>query len=392
MPRRSPACVLFLIAVLLFPTTGAAQKAQPKPAPLPSIAPLDLARLLDLYAGGRFDEAVRSVAQAGDEAGRHVRRHWDVTARQWIDADPAQRPQRFLVAAAFALETEHLRAERGDWGVTDDPPCPASCVLDWAQLRLVERGVPDQAERAWFLAAAALAGGVRDWRYLYRPVDSARAGRVLPGLIDRALLRFPGDAPLRLEQALAAAGRFNITVDGGRRGPALVTSSPPVDRRGLSVVPIRLDGQGVASLLTALADDPLVGAEARVRLGYLHWALGRDDAARDALTKAGAQAGDADLRYLAQFLLGWIAIARNDSAAAIPALQEALAIRPASQAAALALAALELQRGDAGKAHDLARTSLDERRADVDPWRLFLYGHHPLWPARVAELRRAVKP
>jgi tetratricopeptide (TPR) repeat protein len=391
MPLRVPACVLTLIFFLFASTTGAGQKAKAKPAAPPSLAPLDLARLLDLYADGRFDEAVRSVAQAGDETGRHVRRHWDVSGRQWIDADPAQRARRILVAAAFALETEHLRAERGDWRITDDPPCPSSCVLDWAQLRLVERGAPDPAERAWLLAAAALTGGVRDWRYLYRPVDPARASRLLPGLMDRALLRFPDDAPLRLEQALAAAGRFNITIDG-RLAPTVMTSLPVFGNRGFSAVPMRVDGQEAAALLTALGDDPLVGGEARMRLGYLYWAVGRDEAARDALTKAAIRAGDADTRYLAQFLLGWIAIARSDSAAAIPALQAALAERPASQSAALALASLELQRGDAGKAHDLARVALDERRTDVDPWRLFLYGHHPLWPVRLAELRRAVKP
>ena len=109
------------------------------PVPLPSIAPLDLPRLLDLYAEGASTRPSTSVARAGDEIGRHLRRHWDVTGRQWIDADPAQRPQRILVAAALALETEHLRAERGDWRVTDDPPCAAACVLDWAQLQLVER-------------------------------------------------------------------------------------------------------------------------------------------------------------------------------------------------------------------------------------------------------------
>jgi len=53
---------------------------------------------------------------------------------------------------------------------------------------------------------------------------------------------------------------------------------------------------------------------------------------------------------------------------------------------------LELQRGDAGKAHDLAQASLDQRRADVDPWRLFLYGHHPRLAGLIAELRRQVKP
>ena len=87
-----------------------------------------------------------------------------------------------------------------------------------------------------------------------------------------------------------------------------------------------------------------------------------------------------------------MAIARGDSAVAIPHLEAALVERPASQSAALALASLELQRGDAGKAHDLAQTSLDQRRADVDPWRLFLYGHHPRLPGLIAELRRQVKP
>jgi hypothetical protein len=392
MLRRASAFVLLpVFSLLLSATLGAGQKAKP-PSPPPSIAPLDLARLLDLYAGGHFDEAVNSVAQAHGEIGRNLRRHWDVAGRQWIEAGPAERPQRILAVAAFALETEHIRAERGDWRITDDPPCIASCVLDWAQLRLIERGPPDRAERAWFLAAASLAGGVRDWRYLQRPVDPRRPARGLPGLMDRGLLRFPGDPSLRLEQALAAAGRFNITVDGGRLTPTLMALPPGFGGRGISIVPLRLDGQEAADLLTALVDDPLVGAEARLRLGYLYWAVGHDEAARDALAKAAAPTGDADLRYLAQFLLGWIAIARGDSTAAIPPLEAALAARPGSQSAALALAALELQRGDAGKAHDLARASLDERRADVDPWRLFLYGHHPQWPARVAELRRAVKP
>ena len=63
MLRR--ACALALV-VLFSATPEAGQKAKP-PAPPPSIAPLDLPRLLDLYSSGRFDEAVRSVAHAGDE-------------------------------------------------------------------------------------------------------------------------------------------------------------------------------------------------------------------------------------------------------------------------------------------------------------------------------------
>ena len=95
-----------------------------KEVPLRPIAPLDLRRTLDLYAEGRFDEAVQAVARAGDEVGRNLRRHWPVTGRAWIDAEPGGRPRRLLAAAALALETENLRAERGDWGVSDDPRVP----------------------------------------------------------------------------------------------------------------------------------------------------------------------------------------------------------------------------------------------------------------------------
>jgi len=387
MPRR--ACALALL-ILFSATPEAGQKAKP-PAPPPPIAPLDLPRVLDLYASGRFDEAVRGVAQAGDEIGQRLRHHWDVTGRQWIDADMEHRPQRMLVVAALALETEHIRAERGEWRVAEgDPPCTASCVLDWAQSQLVQRGAPDQAERAWYLAAAALAGGDRDWRYLQRPVRPGRAPEVIPALMDRALARFPGDSSLRLEQGIAAAGRFNVLADGGRLAPAIQLPSILVGR-GISAATLGLDPNAPAGMLTALVDDPLVGPEARLRLGYLYWAHQRDDLARDELAKAAERTGDADVRYLAQFLLGWIAIKRGDPAGAIPRLEAALAARPASQSAALALASLELQRGDADKAHAIAQASLD-RRSDLDPWRLFLYGSHPRWPARLADLRRAVKP
>jgi tetratricopeptide (TPR) repeat protein len=389
MPRLACA-VLLLVFYSVAP--GAGQKAKP-PAPLPSIAPLDLPRVLDLYADGRFDEAVNSVAKMGDEIGRHLRRHWDVTGRLWIDADPVHRPQRILVAAALALETENIRVERGEWRIASgDPPCAGPCVLDWAQLQLVQRGEPDRAERAWYLAAAALGGGVRDWRYLQRTVPPARAAQLIPGLMDRALVRFPNDPALGLEWGLAAASRFGLVVDGGRLAPGIALPSGILTGRGLSLASLGLDPNAAAVMLTAIAEDPLVGPEARLRLGYLYWAHGRDTEARDELTKAADKTGDADVRYLAQFLLGWIAVKRGDGANAVQPLAAALAARPASQSAALALASLELQRGNADKAHEIARASLDQRRSDVDPWRLFLYGHHPRWPARLAELRRAVKP
>ena len=391
MPGR--ACA-FALLLLLSATLQATQKTKP-PAPLPSIAPLDLARALDLYAEGRFDEAVTRVSRAGGEVGRRLRQHWDVTGRQWIDADPVRRPQRILVAAALALETEHLRAERGEWRIVEgNNPCTASCVLDWAQLQLVQRGAADEPERAWYLAAASLAGGVRDWRYLARAINPSRAAQsqVLPGLMDRALARFPADPALQLERAIAATARFNVIIDGGRRAPSILLPPGILSGPGFSLAGLGLDPDAAAAMLVPLVDDPLVGPEARMRLGYLYWVHDRDGAAQHELNMAAERAADADVRYLARFLLGWVAIKRGDSAAAIPHLEAALAARPGSQSAALALASVELQRGDADKAHQIARASLDHAGAAVDPWRSFLYGHHAQWASRLAALRKSIKP
>ena len=77
-----------------------------------------MARLLETYASGQFDEAVQAVANAGDSVGKNLRAHWNLDALPWIDADPATRVQRLLIAAAFALETENIRVERGEWGST----------------------------------------------------------------------------------------------------------------------------------------------------------------------------------------------------------------------------------------------------------------------------------
>ena len=382
---------------MLSATPWAGQKRAALPPPPPSIAPLELARLLDTYAAGRFDDALRQVAVAGDTIGRNLRAHWSVDGPLWIDADPSHRQERLLAVAAFALETEHIRVERGDWGVTSNgSPCAGPCVLDWAQARFIERGEGDDAERAWYLAAAALASGVRDWRYLQRPANPRAQPPVLPGLMDRALVRFPEDASLKLEQALAAAGRFNVTIDGQRSAVNLGTTIPfPIgmSARGLPASPSRVLPRDLAvSLLSALVDDGQVGAEARLRLGYLRWVFSEDAEAQAELTRAVSATHDPDDLFLAEFLLGWIAMARADSSTAVTHLEAALAARPDSQSAAVALAALCLQQGDAARAHGIAQASLERRSTDLDPWRLFLYGHYPRFSSLVTQLRRDVHP
>ncbi len=362
--------------------------------PLVRAAPeqvLDLTTLLNGYAAGRHEEAVRAIAAAGDEAAQALRLDWPVVARRWIDATPEDRRRRMLIAASLALETENLRAERGDWvlntlvcGTYRELAVPVqtgagNCVLQWAYSVLVERITPDEAERAWLLAAAALAGGVRDRRLLHVPPYPPATRTQAQGLIDRALSRFPDDAALRLEQAIASAARFDQVVDGLRAAPQPIRFQP------------RAGEADAAAMLAALVDDAAVGPEARLRLGYLHWVMGRDQDAAEALTDAAVRATDRDLKYTAEFVLGWTALQRGDLAAARAALTAALETRPHAQSAAVALAAIDLKEGEAARAYERARASLDDKAAADDPWRFFLYGHHPQLSARIAELRATLR-
>ena len=111
----------------------------------------------------------------------------------------------------------------------------------------------------------------------------------------------------------------------------------------------------------------------------------------DAAWKAAAQqATSADLEYLANFLLGWTAMLRGDDKQAVPALTSALEARPDSQSATVALASLEFRAGAAEQAYTRAQASLTAKPQDDDPWRLFLYGHHPQLPSLITQLRQQV--
>jgi tetratricopeptide (TPR) repeat protein len=404
MSRSFTAAILIVAVSAAVLQAGQRRPPAKKPEPPPSIAPLVLPDLLDLYAAGRVDEALGQISRQDDKIARNLRAHWALEARSWIDADPAVRLHRLFVAAAFALETEQLRAERGDWGMAvGDPPCAGPCVLDWAQALLVERGAPDRAEKAWDLAAISLASGVRDWRYLQRIIDSGAPPSpaptaLVPGFIERTLLRFPGDPQLKLEQAVAAAERFSVTVDGGRMatdGANLMVRMGPPASFGMPGTArptvVRALPTAAADMLDALVADPIVGPEAQMRSGYLHWSMNQDETATRSLRQAAERTSDPDARYLSRFLLGWIAQQAGRPAEAAPEYEAALLARPDSQSAAIALGTIRLQQGDAAAADQIARASIDRRRTDDDPWRLFLYGHHPLLSVRLAAVRAEVR-
>jgi len=382
---------------------------------------LILTPLLDDYSAGRFDAAMRAVSNADDETVFRLLADLPTHGRRWIDATPEDRRRRLLVAASLVVEVEHVLIERGFWTMSwsadgldlcellakvgsDGRGTVNQCLLNWAYALLTERGFGDGGEHAWVLAAAALIEGVHDWRFLHVPpganprdfvVQIRRDGlggsmpdRFLPavrGLVDRALERFPDDPVLKFHEALAVASRFNVTIEGMRFPSDPMTNlnlvNPGIVRLA---APPREDAVG---MLAALRTDPTIGAEARLRLGYVLWATGNDSESRTELEAAVTATADPDLRYLARFLLGWTAMTRDDFTEAKRQLALALEIRPDSQSAALALATLHLKEGEATRAYDLADASFAKRPNDDDPWRLFLDGHHPYLPALIAQLR-----
>jgi len=407
MPRGSLLVTAFLALAV---ASAAAEQRSQQPQRVPTLAelgPLNAPRLLDLYLAGRFEEALQPVRMANDDAARKLRQQWALYVPAWIDADEPHKSKRILAAATFALETENFRAERGDWNAQTADLCAGACVLNWAYSLFETRGKADDTEHAWLMAAIALAEGVRDWRFLHRYVSPPAANtRQRPGtgqppvrgLVDRALDRFPHDPALGLHQAMAAASRFTVTVEGGRLtadpfAPMVVSSNVivtgPNGRPQMAVMPRYESRDEAIELFRTVQKDSVVGPEARVRLGYLLWALEQDDAARTELTAAAQAAGDTDTRYLAHFLLGWTALNRKDLKEAATQLTRALEVRPGSQSATLALASVQLQQGEGTNAYDLAEASL--AKADDDPWRLFLYGHHARFPSLTAELRRRVQ-
>jgi len=361
--------------------------------PMAAAPVLDLGALLDQYAAGRFDEAIATIDKAGDDAANGLRADWPLGGRAWIDAEPSHRASRLLTAAALALEFENLAIERGRWGQFGSD-CASICVLNWASSLLIERGAPDEAERIWRLAAIAMGQGTRDERFLAQPLDPRQPLASGRGATYDALARFPNDPRFRLDRALAMAMRYSVTTESGPRNLPAASASGRVpviigSRNLTEAFDIRSD---VVSELTDLSSDPVLGVEAQLRLGYLHWTGGDDIAAAAALRLAGSRAEDADLKYLAYFLLGWTAMLRGDDAAAVRALTTALEARPDSQSATLALAALELKSGAAEQAYARAETSLAKRPTDDDPWRLMLYGHHPQLPSLIIQLRKLVHP
>jgi len=312
------------------------------------------------YARGEFDHITGTIGRVADRIGfaRELRRQ----APAWIDAaGPDQVPRRRLVVAAVAVEAALAMPP------LDAESAMAVELIQWA-CRLVRRNpARSEAERLWHHTALAV---------LQRIVVFVRLPRtyvreeVRPHL-NHGRDRYPDDPAWRLAAAgWVEAGAWYLN---------------PVSSRAVPADPAR---QAIRAYEKLLADEE-VGAEARLRTGYLEFRRGNSDVALAHVLQVEASSTDRLLLYLAAFVRGQISedAGRMDDAA--EAYEAALERWPGGESAATALTAIRFRQERRPQALALAELSL---RTPVreDPWRRYGRGDHRL-PDLLDRLRGALQ-
>jgi tetratricopeptide (TPR) repeat protein len=346
---------------------------------------ISAAGLLDTYIGGRFDEAVATAAAIDDAD--DVRAAIEREAPAWIEAVPSDAARRQLAVAAFALEVTHARMER-DWR-------KLWSILEWSCDLLRRSGPPTDRERTWHLAAIAVAGRARDFGRLVvdRPppwttaparsldIPTLRRYAGTTGHLGHMLQRFPDEPRVLFATALLAVAPFE---GEATRNPsrAMTTDHAAMQQQG------RLRA---LAFLNALRADPRLEAEAHVRAGHIHYAMGSYSSALGLERLAQRTAADSATKYLAHLFAGRIHLALRQPPEAAREFEHAIAIAPRAQSAILALSTLQATSDTTIPSLTLLRQSLDNRDRFADPWRLFGYGDYVRWPARQAAMREALR-
>ena len=380
----------------------AACLAAGRPAAQQTLTTLEL---LDRYAKGQFAEVEARLA-ALDKFSGLVKdlKHDDVKA--WLAAGgAADQDRRELAAATFALEAARVDEWR-EWKWIQRQSAGPLPVLYWqAPPLLIEWGCellrrheePLPIERIWQLAAMAVAQRGEDTQFLIGftevspdvppPTSSAPAVPVerpptsLGGIPVRQGPSRPPDEVLNVGKEIGHLNHVAERFPGEKRfmlGEALARERPsPGD--ALKVY---------ASLLTDLD----VGGEAAVRMGALYLRRGDVSNAIARFDLAERITRNPDLIYLARYNRGQALLRSKKEDDAIASFRAALAVRPASQSASVALAALLAKADRHAEAQALMKAVLDAGPTHTDPNIEYMHGDDRFWPYLLATLRRQIKP
>lgn len=318
---------------------------------------LDIRQAVDLYSRGNFDDAIRGAKESGVTVS-HLGSELDA----WIASAPSDAAHREFTAAAFALELvwDATRMPRGDFRDATDPtaingsalytwdqvtvdtfnaPMP---VIAWACARMPAKGAAPAGERAWWLASIGTIEDGLAWKSLvggeHAPKPSAAvpfppaAREMIEGHLAHARSRIGDDPQLRLADALARTQRAVLMHRDfiWIKSEHLLRDEPVYDPNALALA---------IKLLTPLAADPSVGAEAELRLGRLELRRHRWKDAIARLTHARDISTEPLLSATADYLSGWAHERLDEATGAIDAYRRAYSVAPQVPAIAFRLGA-----------------------------------------------------
>jgi tetratricopeptide (TPR) repeat protein len=307
-------------------------------------------------------------------------------------------PKRRFIAALVALE------------YTASRPGLSPVLFEWGAKMLRETTEPQPLESLWLRASIALAEGRGAWPIL-RGLPPGPASRPAPpsdpllghGHVAYALSRFPDDPYAKLAPIVALegvttpdAGRIALTTDGA----AVVTDQldaqmlgAPAAREGAAEGERPASPSTLLELAAAAAEtltsDPVVGAEARLRLGYVQLRLGRRDLALQQFKKIHTK--DPFVAYLGHLFTGWTLAKDGQVDAAVSAYRAALGVVPHARSASTLLTAVSILSGRLGEAEAVATELMTKPAVGDDPWLKYLAGDYREYPALIARLREGLK-
>lgn len=298
-----------------------------------------------------------------------------------------------LMQSALAVELEAARFESPEWWQADGHEIGRFSVAATAAL-MEKRTSVDEPAHAWWRVAIMLTEGNHDSYGLVPPRMGTHPARRFD-LATWASELFPTDKWFALAEARGYQLRFGalLEIESPKEGRVQRSngkwSNPTVlgDASWGQTAAAKLGVPALQSLIS----DPQYGDEARMRLGYVYWAMGELDKAREAETLVVAGTGPTHVRYIAAFLLGQMEQTQGHIAAATDAFGVAQRLYPSAQSASFALASLLYRDGRVTEAEQLFAAALPGPTGAVDPWRRFAEGDLPQLPVALATLREAIR-
>jgi tetratricopeptide (TPR) repeat protein len=365
--RRSTAARLALVAALAMASAdlGALRAAVAQALVVPD--------LLDAYARGEFDRVQVRLGGATDYA--RLQRDLERTVRAWPASSLEALERRRTTAAALALE-----AARASYPTDRDA---ARALIEWGCALLRQQSsTATPTEGAWQPAALALMQGFHD-----RPLLVEHLRHTEP--------RFSSDPHVGLARAwVLEAGTWLIA---SRRPDArdveemkMRTARVQMQRYSFDPADYRVARMWeLADLLERLASAQEVAVDARLRLGHTLYRLGQYERALEELRQVEGLTTEAFVRFIARLLTGRVLETLDEREQAIAAYRHTLAIEPAAQSAAFALAGLLFVADRRAEAAEIAGRALAEDRTR-DPWRRYHTGTFYRWPQLIETLRRHI--